>query len=260
MKCDKLREIGNKGLLRNVLIPEGTRLNKRHNKFTLVELLVVICIASLLLGLVLPAFNRMVTGSAVDRLASNLKLRLERAQSHAASSRRHVAVILPHGDTGKWTQTQEQAARLGGSRMCYVDYADYTGTFEGWIEEEWNEAERGAFLIRAFKDTSSLTSGSALGTAGGSGMDSIIVAAGGDADSKPLKDITLPSSRTLTESAIIFSPQGKICSSADVYLVIAEGQVNNNAIFYPGGNGSGSYNWTALKINRFTGKVEYYRP
>lgn len=235
-------------------------MNMRHNKFTLVELLVVICIASLLMGLVLPAFSRMVTGSAVDRLASNLKLRLERAQSHAASSRRHVALILPHGATTKWTESQEQAARLGGSRMCYVDYADYAGTFEGWIEEEWTKTERGAFLIRAFNDTTNLTAGSALGAAGGSGKDSTIAAAGGVANSKPLKDIALTSSRTVTDSAIIFSPQGKICSSADVYLVIAEGQVNNNAIFYPGGNGSGSYNWTALKINRFTGKVEYYRP
>ena len=108
----------------------------RHNKFTLVELLVVICLASLLMGVVLPAFNRMVTGSAVDRLASNLKLRLERAQSHAASSRRHVAVILPHRgtDDGVW-KDKAKDARYGGSRMCYVDWDSDNGkaVFRKWL-------------------------------------------------------------------------------------------------------------------------------
>ena len=111
-------------------------MNMRHNKFTLVELLVVICIASLLMGLVLPAFNRMVTGSAVDRLASNLKLRLERAQSHAASERCHVALILPSGSD--WTGNgKDVKARNGGSRMCFVadPGADYSAEFKKWLPD-----------------------------------------------------------------------------------------------------------------------------
>ena len=240
----------------------------RHNKFTLVELLVVICIASLLMGVVLPAFNRMVTGSAVDRLASNLKLRLERAQSQAASSRRHVALILPHGTNSTWTDSQEQAARLGGSRMCYVDYSNYQGAFEGWVtDDEWSTLDRGAFLVRAYKESevsSSLAAGSVQNASSGTGMDSLIRNVSSEnADAKPLKDISISTSggnRTLSNSSIIFSPKGGIRSTENVYLVVAEAVLNNGALFYPGGNGSGSYNWVALKINRLTGKVEYYRP
>ena len=78
---------------------------------------------------------------------------------------------------------------------------------------------------------------------------------------KPLKDINDgPSGTDWLNSALIFSPKGKLCSARDVYLVVAEAQLENNTLFYPGGNGSGSYNWVALKINHFTGKVEYYRP
>ena len=239
-------------------------MNKRHNKFTLVELLVVICIASLLLGLVLPAFNRMVTGSAVDRLASNLKVRIERARSQAATSNRHVALLLPHGSNTTWSDPAAQAARLGGSRMCFVNYSDYSGTFENWVQDdEWTPREHNALLVRAYDSNSALTSGSVQATATADGAQSSLIATVGTVapSEKPLKDITDgPSGASWLNSALIFSPKGKLCSARDVYLVVAEARLENNALFYPGGNGSGSYNWVALKINHFTGKVEYYRP
>ena len=237
-------------------------MKMRHNKFTLVELLVVICIASLLMGVVLPAFNRMVTGSAVDRLASNLKVRIERARSQAAASNRHVALILPHGSNSEWSDPAAQAARLGGSKMCFVRYSDYSGIFESWVQDdEWSTPERGAFLVGAYDDNSTLTAGSAQSTTANDGKESKMVSDGGNAAEKPLKDITgIPSVVSGANSALIFSPQGKMCSSKDVYLIIAEGRLDDEKLFYPGGNGSGSYNWLGLKINHFTGKVEYYRP
>lgn len=238
-------------------------MNKRHNKFTLVELLVVICIASLLMGLVLPAFNRMVTGSAVDRLASNLKVRIERARSQAAASNKYVALLLPHGSNSTWGDPASQSARLGGSRMCFVNYSDYSGVFENWVQDdEWTTPERGAFLVRVYKDKTALTAGSAQATATASGMQSSLIDTTGTVatSEKPLKDITGPTGENWSNSAIIFSPKGKMCSASDVYLVAAEARLENNALFYPGGNGSGSYNWVGLKINHFTGKVEYYRP
>ena len=240
-------------------------MNMRHNKFTLVELLVVICIASLLMGLVLPAFNRMVTGSAVDRLASNLKLRLERAQSHAASSRRHVALILPHG-TG-WNDSQEQAARLGGSKMCYVDWnADNsTAAFRRWVpDEDWSVPERGAFLVYATNQESQIAAeGSPQPIGTNAGLDTVIYNGSGAASDKPLKDmtgsLTVPSGTPTSNpvnSAIVFSPNGNIRSTSDVYLVVAEAMASGNQLVFPGG---AVHNYRVLKINRVTGKVEYYR-
>lgn len=236
----------------------------RHNKFTLVELLVVICIASLLMGVVLPAFNRMVTGSAVDRLASNLKLRLERAQSQAASSRRHVALILPHGNTTTWTDSQEQAARLGGSRMCYVDWNPELSeaTFRSWVpDEEWSTPERGAYLVRVTDQVSGIAAeGSPQPTGTNSGLNTLINHGSAGDDAKPLKNVIGTLSPSSTSSpvncAIVFSPNGNVRSSADVYLVVAEAMSDGAALIFPGG---AAYNFRALKINRVTGKVEYYR-
>ena len=240
-------------------------MNRRHNKFTLVELLVVICIASLLMGVVLPAFSRMVTGSAVDRLASNLKLRLEQARSHAASSRRHVALVLPHGTASTWTDAKEQAARLGGSRMCYVNWNsdDHTAAFQSWVPaEDWSQPERGAYLLRVTRNASDIAAaGSAqnIGTSSSS-IEMLIYSGSGDAsDNKPLKDITGTLSPGSTSfhgnSAVVFSPNGNIRSTADVYLVIGEAKNNNSTLVFPGG---AVYNFRVLKINRITGKVEYF--
>lgn len=236
----------------------------RHNKFTLVELLVVICIASLLMGVVLPAFNRMVTGSAVDRLASNLKLRLERAQSQAASSRRHVALILPHGTTSTWTDSQEQAARLGGSRMCYVDWnpESSVATFRSWVpDEEWSTPERGAYLVYVTNQSSQIAAtGNAQSMGTNSGLDTLVYNGSVAADAKPLKDVSSTLSPSATSSpvncAIVFSPNGNIRSSDDVYLVVAEAMNDGSSLIFPGG---AIHNYRVLKVNRVTGKVEYYR-
>ena len=247
----------------------------RHNKFTLVELLVVICIASLLMGVVLPAFNRLVTGSAVDRLASNLKLRLERAQSHAASSRRHVAILLPHGTVATTWNSEKRVtnAALGGSRLCYVDNVrtegaseEYVADFKRWIpDEDWVSPERGALLI-------ALSASDPVNADGELELDHVI-AHNGDATgniingtnkNKPLKKIKNikftegddTETPEVSDSAIIFSPKGGIRSTADVYLVVAEAMLDGGKVLYPGGQ---AHNFKVLKINRLTGKVEYHR-
>ena len=248
-------------------------MNKRHNKFTLVELLVVICIASLLMGLVLPAFNRMVTGSAVDRLASNLKLRLERAQSHAASSRRHVALLLPNGSD--WSnENRVKNARLGGSRMCYVDNVqvvgatgdteEYVSDFKRWVsDEDWTTPERGALLI-ALSSTDPVKSDGTLDIVNyikhnNENTSNILNGSGKGKPLKKVQAIKFPDKTeavTVDEAAVIFSPKGGIRSSADVYLVVAEAVSDGNNVLYPGGQIN---NFRVLKINRLTGKVEYHR-
>ena len=253
-------------------------MNMRHNKFTLVELLVVICIASLLMGVVLPAFNRMVTGSAVDRLASNLKLRLERAQSHAASSRRHVAILLPNGTvSSSWSsETRVKNAALGGSRLCYVDNVktegaagseEYVAEFKRWIaDEDWVAPERGALLVAISASdpvdaNGNLTLGSSEIIQHDKELTQNILK--GIGKNKPLKKIENikfiegnPAKTTVSDSAIIFAPKGGIRSTADVYFVIAEAMVEGDKVFYPGGQ---CHNFRVLKINRLTGKVEYHR-
>ena len=248
-------------------------MNMRHYKFTLVELLVVICIASLLMGLVLPAFSRMVTGSAVDRLASDLKLRLERAQSHAASSRRHVAVILP-GNQSEFTADKEKAAKHGGVRACYVDDpddTDFKAKFKRWIpDEDWSKPERGAYLIYVTKDDP-VEDDTRIKDVFGDGTSKGNIARGikeeltkeKSAKDKPLKDIEdyNGAGTSLKNCAIIFSPKGGIRSAGDVYLIVHEAMKNRDTdgtFLFPGG-GVEFNNYRILKIDRLTGKVRYHR-
>ena len=238
-------------------------MKRRCNDFTLVELLVVICLASLLFGIVLPAFSRMVTGSAVDRLSSNLKLRLEKTQSQAAVSRRHTALILPNG--ADWTDSKEQAARLGGSRMCYVDNVDTsagTAAFKRWVpNEEWSQPERGAFLIRVTDnpdgDDGVAVEGSAQKVGDGTNAGEATILAKG---TKPLLTVnSYEGGAARSSCAVVFSPNGNMRNQRDICLVVAEAMPNGSKLIFPGGGDAGAHNFRALKINRITGRVEYYR-
>ena len=101
-------------------------MNKRKRRnFTLIELMVVMLLMGLIMTLMLPSFNRMIRGNKVDQLASGLKLGMEQAQSHAATSRKYVAMVLPN-KMSEWSasDTGENAVRpfcFGGYRLAYVE-------------------------------------------------------------------------------------------------------------------------------------------
>ena len=237
-------------------------MKRRRKDFTLVELLVVICLASLLFGIVLPAFSRMVTGSSVDRLTSNLKLRLEQTQSQAAVSRRHAALVLPNGTDTVWTDSQEKAARLGGSRMCYVDPVDTsagTAGFKSWVpNEEWSRPDRGAFLIRVTDDESDVAAeGSQQSVGDGTNAGDATLIGKGTA---PLLTVNSYNGGAARSScAVVYSPNGNMRNQKDIYLVVAEAMVNGGKLIFPGGGDAGAHNFRALRINHVTGRVEYFR-
>ena len=101
-------------------------IKQTKTNFTLIELLVVMLLMGFLITLMLPGFNRMISGNKVDQMASNLKLALEQAQSHAITSRRYVALVLP-SNRSAW-ETEEQPYCLGGYRMAYVRNSGSTST------------------------------------------------------------------------------------------------------------------------------------
>ena len=118
--------------------------------FTLMELLAVIAIVSVLFTVMLPGFKKMVKGNAVDQMASQVKLMLEKAQSQAVTSRRYVAVIFPNGS---WEKPDGREIRMGGARLAYVKDIDKVNSackFVSWVNgEDWRFPIEGASLVSA---------------------------------------------------------------------------------------------------------------
>lgn len=140
-------KLGKKGLKCNT---EHKKMKKtRYNrKFTLIEMLIVVGIASLLFALLGPAFTRMTQSNAVEQHASGLKLGMERARALAISQRRYVAMLLPHG-IGTETDQMYKYQR-GGYRFCYIKAVSSSEFhWDGWLpESNWeNSGKQVAFLL-----------------------------------------------------------------------------------------------------------------
>ncbi len=232
-------------------------------KFTLVELLVVVGLISLLLGLVAPAFSRMMSGNKVADATGNLKLGLEQAQSYAVSRRTYVALILPNASSANTDDDGELSAMFGGFRVAEVsiDRNSSVITFKQWVDDfPWKaRGEGGVLIYNSTVDT---------GATGSSVVKDGVFKKTISEETKKVKfegllnveglimqDGTAPVTRE--NCAIIFSPYGGCYCGTSYYFVVAEGKVNEDRLELAGEKGE-IINFLTLKVNGYTGRVEYY--
>ena len=246
-----------------------------------------------LMTLMLPSFKRMITGDQVQQLSSNLKLGLEQAQSHAITSRRYVALILPNPQMGK-----NKDQWLGGCRMAYVDRKRsdmktdettgkpiFDGTpkwiFKGWIPDTtWKAPVAGAKLLLIVKGDKpsaydQFEEGKGLKFAKTSTDDPYYIhQTVSKTTMNPLLKINdyIPEAgqnkNDVDHAAIIFSPYGGIIGApgrADDYhnlrLAIVECLENGNDLIFPSRDAQGQpTNYLVLEVNRFTGRTKYHQP
>jgi len=236
---------------------------KRRN-FTLIELMAVMLLMGVLMLMMLPAFNRMIRGNKVDQMTSNLKLGLEQAQSRAATTRKYVAVVFPN-NVATWNDDVTKRFCYGGYRLAYVDptAAASEWTFLGWVpQSEWKNAPDGAMLIYADSTAPAVGSGGGLtdalasmtGTSGefGAGLHSLVV---------PATAKEMPTG-TLAKCAVIFTPYGGLKNSSLFFAVAEALPAPSSSIVYPVRESGAAVdkkptNFLQLKINQFTGNVEY---
>lgn len=273
-------------------------MNKRTKRnFTLIELLVVMLLMGVLMTLMLPAFKRMISGNKVEQLASNLKLGLEQAQSHAITSRRYVALILPN--PAMLTSTKlNQDQWFGGCRLAYVNKKRFRITEEGgkkkisrkvhweftdWVPDlDWRVPIDGALLLWVLNEgVDSTGSGTKYNNfkAGEALSDAPASAEAGTVKFPNLISIEKyrPNPDIKTEYdvdnvAIIFSPYGGIVgnpenddteeSYGNLRLVVVEALASDGrsgSLVYPSrDNNNKPTNYMVLEINRFTGRTKYY--
>ena len=238
-------------------------------KFSLIELLAVIALVSLLTALMLPAFRKMTAGNAVDQMASQIKLALEQAQSHAAVSRRYTAVIF-------YTDSY-LPLKFGGYRLAEVE-KDTNGNynFVNWVEDsEWKPRVDGAILG---KITSSPSTDLTPIITGSNPVDVDTNPDTNPNAGSPLTTLpktiteTIVGTNTLTtvnptnnefsatDNAIIFRPTGGAVAKGSIfsiYFVTNEAIINGNDIKTPGYSPGETANYRIIKLNLLTGRCEY---
>lgn len=269
-------------------------MNKRTKRnFTLIELLVVMLLMGVLMTLMLPAFKRMISGNKVEQLASNLKLGLEQAQSHAITSRRYVALILPN--PAMLTSTKlNQDQWFGGCRLAYVNKKrsrnegkwDVYWEFTDWVPDlDWRVPIDGAMLLWVLNeggDTSSpppgghkyndFKAGEALSDAPASAEAGTVKFPNLISIEKYRPNPDIKTEYDVDNVAIIFSPYGGIVgnpekdkseeSYGNLRLVVVEALASDGrsgSLVYPSRDNSNKpTNYMILEINRFTGRTKYY--
>jgi prepilin-type N-terminal cleavage/methylation domain-containing protein len=246
----------------------GNPIMKRKNSFTLIELLVTIVIISIIVGITVPAFTRLMTGSAVTHAISMVTSQLNMARTEACSSRKYVAVVfLAHDmaidpDSGNSWDEELLAGRIYNRRAfrsCYVNKdvnaPEVKYIFAGWVNgTRWEVLPQGAYIH--FQEKSSQPNGWHL--AGWQDATEVLNVS----DDTRGVDMSYGYStrgsifQAATDcDAIIFQPNGKAVTTSDErpQVVIREGVVESNAgteILRANND-----NEATIYVNRFTGAI-----
>ena len=119
-----------------------------NRPFTLVELLTVTIIMTVIVGVTVPAYNRLMTGNAVNYGNRIITSQLNMARTRACQKRRPVAVLFP--DTtldGDYNENLVDAVALRTFRCAYVKKEGADWVFQEWVEgSKWQHLPMGAFF------------------------------------------------------------------------------------------------------------------
>ena len=188
--------------------------------FTIVELLAVMLIMVIIMGIAIPAFDKLTMGSGVSASARVIGSQLRLTRQHAITQREHVALLLP---TTNLADVPESA--YTAFRPCIVDGG--TLAFSSWIENtQWEFVPVGT-VIAQVDDT------------------------GGLGTNNPAQIVTdVPDGAgTVSVRAVIFRPTGRIHGSFQQFVTLAEGSavagITNNA------------NTLDIRVDQYTGRISY---
>ena len=223
---------------------ETTKMKQMKNRFTLIEMLAVVAIASILIALITPAVQSLLFGSRVDQYTSSFKLGMERTQSKAVAARKYVAMILPAFHNAAPDAVKPYCK--GGYRLAYVKKDGSSFEFSSWIED-WKNPNDGAMLV-SIEDTEadaknppSVPSATAF-----SKLDKV----------SGLPSTDLGNACETDHQALIFSPYGGLTGHDRVlYLTFTEAKADGSTYILDNPD-----NYLVLKLNPVTGRISYFDP
>ena len=191
-------------------------MNSTRHNFTLIELLVVIALISILVGVTVPVYTRVMTGNAVSYGMRQVVSQLNMARVEACRSRRKVAVVFLIEQGNAMNDLDEKAGIYNrrAFRACYVDGSN---KFEEWVHgTTWQTLPKGAFFVLdeegGFVGNGAITDVTDDSN-GGATADRLFPAASESEAKVPLGHV------------VVFDETGRPDSAAQV--VIAEGTLNS---------------------------------
>ncbi len=213
------------------------------SRFTLIEMLAVVAIASILIALITPAVQAMMFGSRVDTCTSSFKLGMERAQSEAFSARKYVAMLLPANHSAAPDEIKPYCK--GGYRLAYVKKDGNNFKFDSWLGD-WKNPNDGAMLLQVedvetdAKTAPTAPTGNIFSSSMLNKVDNIPDAAAFETGAE----------------ALIFSPYGGLVNrDKPLYFTFSEAKVDGST--YTLNNPD---NFLVLKLNPVTGRISYFDP
>ncbi len=200
--------------IRPSISPTGRR------RFTMVELLMVMVVITILITMMMPAFERLALGSGVQGAARAVSGQLRMARQHAITSRERVALLMPAGEIS------EDEKKWIAYRPCIVDNSN---NWVAWVPNtEWQFVPTGAVIAQV----------GAPDALGNPPSDSTTMIADVPGEANAIR-------------AIVFTPTGRLVGTNRI-LHIVEGAVANGQMIIRNRD-----NYRTLEVDTYTGRTSY---
>lgn len=231
----------------------------RRRGFTLVEMMVVVVIVVIVMGVSIPAFMKLTSGSSVRGGTRLLTAQVKLTRQFAISQRRYVALLLPGEITEGGVNKLPDDLSYVAMKPAIVEVSGTSYVFVEWVDgSKWLHVPRGAVIAEVDIDR---------GIANGSGFTST------PQDDSPCLVTKVPASQ-LTElvtglsadpdiRAIVFSPTGRVKGLTQANLTVAQLiYAKGTWVSKTPGTGSGlcTTNQFNINVNIFTGRIKVESP